>query len=507
MRDITTKADGSSNLTAAEFNSFMVELENAVTASGQALDAAAGPDTDSQQLPRSILLHALAGASYQDSGVANTHVLAAVQSNFQQPTAYFDGMVVRFKAAATNTGACTINVAGLGAISFTQAGGAAFTAGLIGAGNIITAQFFSGDNRFEEVSNTTPELSGPAAPDQIAIYSDAGSVSANILTIEAGYIQPSAFTDQMAVLFRANASNNGVGNHSIQITGLGTRDVVEADGSDPIANRMPAGAWVMAVFREVRNAFEIAFVYEAPTSDTVLATVVTSSSGTLYNLSTLADASSPTSYIDGQVVIFRAPQANTGSVDINVDGIGQRDLRNFDGTNFASGVIQSNAVVIAQYILSEDRFRAFVSQEFPTLRSLDEARSIRYERVANSPVTNVGAPVLQWDNIAHDDLGFDQSGSPTIPAGQGIERVDITVGINPSLSPGENVSLEIQLNGNPIAGTVTFQGAGSNFMSATAMDVPVSDGDQIRVVADVGASGARNLNGGSLTVRVSKFAS
>ena len=51
MRDISTKIDNtapnaSGRLSAAEFNSDQVELENSVTSSGIILDGALGADTD-----------------------------------------------------------------------------------------------------------------------------------------------------------------------------------------------------------------------------------------------------------------------------------------------------------------------------------------------------------------------------------------------------------------------------------------------------------------------------
>jgi hypothetical protein len=163
MRDIATKVDTSSTLTADEFNSVMAELENAVTRAGISLDSGNGPDSFLFMLAQSITLHSQAGLSYQDGGAANSFVLSAVQ-NFEQPDAYFDGMMVSFKAAATNTGACTINVEGIGAVAATKAGGTAYQAAEVVAGNIITLRYFQADNRFEEVANTTPPATGFSAP-------------------------------------------------------------------------------------------------------------------------------------------------------------------------------------------------------------------------------------------------------------------------------------------------------------------------------------------------------
>lgn len=79
-----------------------------------------GPYDDAvpAQLSRGISAY-VAGADYWTcSGSGTTFALAAPGNDnlLRKPTAYFDGMQVRFFANAENTGAASVNVAGLGAI-------------------------------------------------------------------------------------------------------------------------------------------------------------------------------------------------------------------------------------------------------------------------------------------------------------------------------------------------------------------------------------------------------
>lgn len=506
MRDIATKVDASSNLTASEFNSFMSELENAVTRSGQSLDSGLGPDTDLFQLARAILLHAQAGKSYQDGGSANSFVLTAVQS-YQQPTAYFDGMTVIFKAAATNTGACTINVSGIGSVSATKAGGGAYSAGNIVAGNILMMRYFSASNRFEEVANTTPPPIGAAEPDQVAVYTDTGSASAISLAIKPGYTIPSAFTDQMVVIFRAAATNDGVGTHPCSISGLGTKNVVEKDGGNPAAGRITAGDWVLMVFRETRDAFEIAFVYDKPVQAAAVPATVSSSSGTLVNLTSAPNLRAPTAYVDGMVVIYRQPQTNTGSVDINLNGIGAVDLRKQDGTNFASGELPSGAIVIAQFITSESRFRA-MSGDRPTVTEiLSAGRSAFSNTILNPSMSANQRVAVNWGSPVHDDLSFYDAGNDRFAGVSGVQRVDIICNLFPGLGGAADFSGEIQINGTLVARAccpgVENLGEG---VSLAVFDVPISTNEPIEIFAETEGTGAGITLAGNITVRASKFA-
>jgi hypothetical protein len=71
-----------------------------------------------------------------DSGTAGAFVLALTGVD-----ALFEGLTVRWKAAAANTGACSINLNSFGTVSFVMPTGEAFAAGAIPAGGIVEATY------------------------------------------------------------------------------------------------------------------------------------------------------------------------------------------------------------------------------------------------------------------------------------------------------------------------------------------------------------------------------
>ncbi|MGR3179818.1 MAG: hypothetical protein ACUZ8E_17400 [Candidatus Anammoxibacter sp.] len=149
MRNIPTKVDNIDSLAADEFNkSIMEELENAVTKTGITLDPGAGPDTDSLMLARALTITAQGGAIYSDGGVADAYVLTAI-GGFEKPVAYTDGMTVTFKVGNLNTGASTVDVAGIGAKAIVDSVGGALAGGELAADAYVTITFDDGNDRFE----------------------------------------------------------------------------------------------------------------------------------------------------------------------------------------------------------------------------------------------------------------------------------------------------------------------------------------------------------------------
>lgn len=153
MRDIATKTDDiGDTLSADDFNSVMVELENAITSTDQTLDAAGGPDTlGLEMLGKSMSNYSVAGGTFTDTGVADAYILS-IASNLKSPTKYFDGFTALFKATNTNTGATTVNISAIGAANVTTAAGVALVGGEIVAGSYYTIVYNLGNTRFELVA-------------------------------------------------------------------------------------------------------------------------------------------------------------------------------------------------------------------------------------------------------------------------------------------------------------------------------------------------------------------
>ncbi len=107
MQDLNDKVTGGT-LTADEWNEVPSELQNISTDSGQSLTSA-----DLNQLGKGVSGYAASGDYYVDSGTSNVITLNPA-TNLKAPPQYLNGMRVRFKKSASNTGAVTINVAALG---------------------------------------------------------------------------------------------------------------------------------------------------------------------------------------------------------------------------------------------------------------------------------------------------------------------------------------------------------------------------------------------------------
>jgi hypothetical protein len=120
---ITNKQDGVSTLGADEWNQ-IAEINNLITSSGQSLDV-----NLTDQIAKGVANYTNSGNFYTENGVANSYTLIGTGS-FKTPTAYINGMVIRFITANANTTTTPIvNLAGLGAKNIKKADGTAVVAG------------------------------------------------------------------------------------------------------------------------------------------------------------------------------------------------------------------------------------------------------------------------------------------------------------------------------------------------------------------------------------------
>lgn len=132
MRDISTKFTGDS-LSAAEYNSSQVELENIVNSAGLTLDPATGPDFKQNQLGQAVAAYSCGADVFSTSGTFDAIVLT-LTSGLTPPALYIDKMKVTFRAAGANTGAVTVNVNGIGAKKVLDSSGADLQAGVLKTG-------------------------------------------------------------------------------------------------------------------------------------------------------------------------------------------------------------------------------------------------------------------------------------------------------------------------------------------------------------------------------------
>lgn len=116
MEDLNDKATGLT-LTATEWNQVPSELQNPIVDTGQGLLAG-----DLNQVGKAIAAYSAGGAFYTDSGVADAYVLSVIGLK-QSPPTLENGYMARFFPGNANTGASTVNVAGLGVKSILRENG------------------------------------------------------------------------------------------------------------------------------------------------------------------------------------------------------------------------------------------------------------------------------------------------------------------------------------------------------------------------------------------------
>lgn len=124
---------------AKNINNFLGELENAVTRSGQSVTTDDGTDdSNKSQLAESLFLNGTKAQHFQDGGSANVIELTPVSgaSGVKLPSSYanMDGAHITFFAAASNTGATTLNLGQtsgtlIGAKAVVREDGSALTSG------------------------------------------------------------------------------------------------------------------------------------------------------------------------------------------------------------------------------------------------------------------------------------------------------------------------------------------------------------------------------------------
>jgi hypothetical protein len=169
MQDLTGKVNNGGStaagqLSASEWNQLPDEVQNVITSLGLTLSNA-----DVNQLGKAIAGYVANGTFYTDSGSANTYVLTTIGSK-QSAATLTDGFKVDFIATNNNTGASTVNVAGLGVKSIkTKEGSDPSAAQITGR---ISLVYDLSNNRFEftpESSNANSQYLGTPVGGTIAL--------------------------------------------------------------------------------------------------------------------------------------------------------------------------------------------------------------------------------------------------------------------------------------------------------------------------------------------------
>lgn len=141
--------------------------------------------TEFQSVQAGFALLAIQGT---DSGSANTYT---VTTNGAPTGSYTDGQIVEFKAVNANTGACTVNVNGIGSVGLNAASGISLAAGAITANTWCRIVYNTTYSAFTLLAPTalvtTSNTISPSAPTNKVGLTAAGGVSTACVPIDATY--------------------------------------------------------------------------------------------------------------------------------------------------------------------------------------------------------------------------------------------------------------------------------------------------------------------------------
>lgn len=249
MAKFDTKVDGNT-VSGDEYNNVVNPLKNLITSSGQTID------TSNTQVVKAVADYAAVSTFYADSGTANAYVLSAIGSRLA-PNAYSEGMEIRFRATNANTGASTVNVAGLGVKNIKQGDGSTDVAAGDISPNFDTRARFDGTVfRLSNVSdvgnltvngkfNTTPTtetISSGAitySSAYVKVDTEGGASSDNLHTINGGTIGDIIFISPV------NSSRVVTLQHTVGNIALHPSESVSFyDTQDYIALRCDGSKWV-----------------------------------------------------------------------------------------------------------------------------------------------------------------------------------------------------------------------------------------------------------------------
>ncbi len=182
----------------------------------------------------------------QDTGTAN----ALVVKLYTIPAQYKAGMGLRVLAAASNTGATTINVNGLGTKAIKRRDGTDLQANDILAGAICVL-IYDGNSfqlAFGGSGNTTINISG--AVDYYAI--DSGTAN-HVIAV----FSPAITSLTGGLWVKVKVANNNTGGSDITVNGLSAVSIVRRDGSALQANDMLAGEIVILIYEATSGKFQL----------------------------------------------------------------------------------------------------------------------------------------------------------------------------------------------------------------------------------------------------------
>lgn len=248
MQDLSSQVT-LGNLTAAEFNEIMNELQRVIESMGIVMSTG-----DLTQIAQSIAQMSAAGNFYSCSGPADAYVCAVIGSQ-EGIFEYSNGTQIRFRPSATNTGISTVNVNGLGLKTIKRDNGDDLQAGDLDTARDAAVRY---DGTDFLLMNQPPDVEVPT-----------------------GYIEGStiAFATTTTLTFNPGVSRDSADSATIRSTVTWTKSlsnfaVGNTNGGFPSALTLTADTWYR-VFHIMKADGTIDFGFDTSATATNLLTDAT----------------------------------------------------------------------------------------------------------------------------------------------------------------------------------------------------------------------------------------
>ncbi len=293
------------------------------------------------------------------------------------------GQVLAFVASASNTSAATFSPNGLTAKAITKLGATALVGGEIQSGAIVVVAY----------DGTQWQLIGSyfAARDGTQFYGGTSGGSANAQTVTLTEA-PAAYKAGMIVDFIAGFANTG--SCTINVNGLGAKNVTKYGNQALVGGEIVSGE----VHQIVYDGTQFELLNPGP-SAIGLAIYAGTSSGAA-NTYAITPAPAIAGYVAGQIFLFKSHQTSTGSVTVNVNGLGSKNLWNWSGA-LTNGEIQNGQMVLIVYdgtqfrllstFATSQQARGYAQQQWFQEATLTDAATIAWDvNVAQAATVTLG---------------------------------------------------------------------------------------------------------------------
>lgn len=251
-------------------------------------------------------------------------------------TAYAAGQSFYFSPGVSNTGACSLNISGLGAKTIKKDKTVDLNDGDIVANQIVHVGY-DGTN-FQLLS---PPI-GLISQNSSAIYAaDGGGSDSYAITLAPALV---SYATGLVVYFKANTGNTGVA--SLNINALGAKTIKKNQNIDLNDNDIVANQIVQLIYDGTN--FQILSPTYATLSQNSSAIYAADAGASDTYVITLSPA--PIAYTTGMVIRFKANTLNTGASSLNANSLGGIALKKFGTTNdTATGDILAGQIVEVVY--------------------------------------------------------------------------------------------------------------------------------------------------------------